>query len=29
MVGVIDWLEESWRRKNIDNFGCGKRVSVR
>ena len=29
MVDVIDCLVESWRRKNIDNFGRGKRVSVR
>jgi len=28
VLNVVDWLEESLRKNNIVNFGCGKRVRL-
>jgi hypothetical protein len=28
LVDMVDWLEESWRKKNIANFCCGKKLRL-
>ena len=28
MLDVVDRLEESWRKENIENFGCGKNLRL-